>query len=51
LSETHYNDYQRYRASVQNTIDNSAGYLVVDTWIALELDKTRYLEYLESFGH
>ena len=47
LSQTHYRDYQSYRAEIQSMIDQRIGVLVLDLWNDVEVDKKRYLEYQE----
>ncbi|MEO0338089.1 MAG: hypothetical protein AAF242_02640, partial [Bacteroidota bacterium] len=49
IAETHYNDYHKYRATVQSMVDKQVETLVKDTWDEVEVDKQRYLAYQRMF--
>ena len=49
ICTTDYNAYRRYRESIQNTIDKKIEFILRDTWNMEEVDKERYIEYLQEF--
>ena len=49
ICTTDYNAYRRYRESIQNTIDKKIEFILRDTWNREEVDKERYIEYLQEF--
>ena len=49
ISRTDYYAYRRYRENIQNTIDKKIEFILRDTWNREEVDKERYIEYLQEF--
>ena len=49
ISRTDYYAYRRYRDNIQNTIDKKIEFILMDTWNREEVDKERYIEYLQEF--
>ena len=49
ISRTDYYAYRRYRENIQNTIDKKIEFILRDTWNREEVDKERYIEYLQKF--
>lgn len=47
-SQTHYNDYQKFRNEIQSLIDKQIKTLVVDTWNEKVVDKEGYVKYTEE---
>lgn len=47
ISQTQYDDYQKYREIIQSKIDKNIKTLVIDVWNNQQVDKKRYLEYYE----
>ncbi|MEM9719867.1 MAG: hypothetical protein AAGA10_11490 [Bacteroidota bacterium] len=45
ISQTHYDDYQRFRNEIQQLIDKQIHTMVLDTWNERQVDKAKYLEY------
>jgi ABC-2 type transport system permease protein len=50
ISETHYEDYQGYRNTIQTKIDHQIKTMVLDLWNDVKVDKLKYLEYNESLS-
>jgi ABC-2 type transport system permease protein len=50
LTETHYNDYQRYRNEIQQLVDKRLEVMLMDMWNDVTVDKKRYLEYITNFS-
>ncbi|MEL7339132.1 MAG: DUF3526 domain-containing protein, partial [Bacteroidota bacterium] len=48
LTQTDYYDYLQYRHEVQMEIEKQIQRLVEDTWDGVEVDKERYLEYIQD---
>ena len=49
ISRTDYYAYRRYRENIQNTIDKKIEFILRDTWNREEVDKERYIGYLQEF--
>ena len=49
ISRTDYYAYRRFRESIQNTIDRKIEFILRDTWNREEVDKERYIGYLQEF--
>ena len=49
ISRTDYYAYRRYRENIQNTIDKKIEFILRDTWNREEVDKERYIRYLQAF--
>ena len=49
ISRTDYYAYRRYRENIQNTIDKKIEFILRDTWNREEVDKERYIVYLQEF--
>ena len=49
ISRTDYYAYRRYRENIQNTIDKKIELILRDTWNREEVDKERYIGYLQEF--
>ena len=49
LSNADYYAYRLYRESIQNSIDKKIELILRDTWNKEEVDKERYIEYLQEF--
>ena len=49
ISRTDYYAYRRYRENIQNTIDKKIEFILRDTWNREEVDKERYIRYLQEF--
>jgi len=49
ISRTDYYAYRRYRENIQNTIDKKIDFILRDTWNREEVDKERYIGYLQEF--
>ena len=49
ISSTDYYAYRRYRENIQNTIDKKIDFILRDTWNNEEVDKERYIGYLQEF--
>ena len=49
ISNTDYYAYRRYRENIQNTIDKKIDFILRDTWNREEVDKERYIGYLQEF--
>ena len=49
ISKTDYYAYRRYREDIQNTIDKKIEFILRDTWNREEVDKERYIGYLQEF--
>lgn len=45
ISQTHYNNYQHYRAEIQHLIDKQIRIMVLDTWNEVVVNKPKFLEY------
>ena len=49
VSEADYYAYRLYRENIQNSIDKKIELILRDTWNKEEVDKERYIEYLQEF--
>ena len=49
VSEADYYAYRLYRENIQNSIDKKIELILRDTWNKEEVDKKRYIEYLQEF--
>ena len=49
ISRTDYYAYRRFRENIQNTIDRKIEFILRDTWNREEVDKERYIGYLQEF--
>ena len=49
VSEADYYAYKLYRENIQNSIDKKIELILRDTWNKEEVDKERYIEYLQEF--
>ena len=49
ISRTDYYAYRRFRENIQNTIDKKIEFILRDTWNREEVDKERYIGYLQEF--
>ena len=50
ISETHYDDYEKYRGEIQALIDKQIRVMVHDNWNAVEVDKEKFQEYVEELS-
>ncbi len=48
ISQTHYEDYQKYRDEIQLLIDKQIRTLVLDTWNDMQVNKPKFIEYHET---
>ncbi len=51
VAQTHFANYQEYRAQIQQLIDQQIKVLVQDVWNGVEVDKDRYLEYGDKIAN
>ena len=49
VSKADYYAYRLYRENIQNSIDKKIELILRDTWNKEEVDKERYIEYLQEF--
>ena len=49
VSKADYYAYRLYRENIQNSIDKKIELILIDTWNKEEVDKERYIEYLQEF--
>ena len=49
VSKADYYAYRLYRENIQNSIDKKIELILRDTWNKKEVDKERYIEYLQEF--
>ena len=49
ISKTDYYAYKRYRENIQNTIDKKIEFILRDTWNREQVDKDKYIGYLQEF--
>ena len=49
VSNADYYAYRLYRENIQNSIDKKIELILRDTWNKEEVDKERYIEYLQEF--
>ena len=50
ISETHYDDYEKYRGEIHALIDKQIRVMVHDNWNAVEVDKEKFQEYVEELS-
>ena len=48
LTSTDYNSYKTYRDHIQYLVDTRINTLILDTWNATKIDKTKYKDYNKS---
>ncbi len=49
ITKTDYYAYKNYRRDIQEIIDKKIKLILDDTWDKIVVDKTRYVQYVESF--
>ncbi len=50
LSQTHFDDYETYRQSIQQLVDKRINMMVTDLWNGVTVDKEKYLEYNQNLS-
>jgi len=51
LSNTHYNDYETYRNTIQKSVDKRNKIMVFDVWNDIKVNKEKYLEYITTLSN
>ncbi len=51
ITKTDFYAYKNYRAQIQSIIDKKIDFILKDTWNKVEVDKSKYLLYIESFNN
>ena len=49
LTDTDYYAYKRYRSDIQEMIDKKINLILEDTWNKVEVNKEKYIKYVENF--
>lgn len=51
ITQTHFDDYQNYRDQIQSLVDKQIEILVLDIWADVQVDKERYLDYINILSN
>ena len=51
ITQTHFDDYQNYRDQIQSLVDKQIEILVLDIWGDVQVDKERYLDYINILSN
>jgi len=49
LTKTDYYAYKKYRKTIQSKIDKQINFILLDTWNKININKEKYLQYVEIF--
>ena len=51
ITKTDYYAYKGYRDKIQSIIDKKVDFILLDTWNKVEVDKQKYIHYLNAFNN
>ncbi len=51
ITKTDYYAYKGYRNKIQSIIDKKVNFILLDTWNKVEVDKQKYIDYLNAFNN
>ena len=51
IAQTDYYAYKGYRDKIQSIIDKKVNIILLDTWNKVEVDKQKYIDYLNAFNN
>ena len=51
ITKTDYYAYKGYRDKIQSIIDKKVNFILLDTWNKVEVDKQKYIDYLNAFNN
>ena len=51
ITKTDYYAYKGYRNKIQSIIDKKVNFILLDTWNKVEVDKQKYIHYLNAFNN